>query len=245
MYITTGFPELNSTIPLIESFSRYGIDLMEVGMPYSDPMADGPTIQRSNNRALRNGMTLELLFDQVGQVSKKVDTTFILMGYVNQMLQYGEEEFLKECQKSGISGLILPDLPPELYQEQYQDLFREYDVEIIFLITPQTSEQRIWMIDELTDSFIYVVADFSITGNTRSISEKQRLYFQRIKSMNLRNSTLIGFGIFDYDSFHQAVEYSDGAIIASAFINRLEAEYDTRTIDQIVREFVQGIKHGT
>lgn len=243
IYFTAGFPEKEITDQLIRSLSKQGVDLIEIGMPYSDPMADGPTIQQSSAKALANGMTMEVLFDQVRQVSKEVATPLVLMGYLNQMMQYGVEQFLEECKETGISGLIIPDLPPELYSAQYQDLFRRCGVEIIFLITPQTSDERIKIIDDLSDSFIYIVSDSSITGKSQTISEVQRLYFQRIQRMKLINPTLIGFGISDHDSFSQASQYSQGAIIGSAFIKRLEEEYDITDVDIIVKKFVNEIRN--
>ncbi len=244
IYFTAGFPELEDTVPVIRALSESGVDLIEIGMPYSDPMADGPTIQQSSARALKNGMSMEVLFDQVAQISEKVSTPLILMGYLNQMIQYGEERFLKRCRETGISGLIIPDLPPELYKMQYQEMFRNHQVEIIFLITPQTSEKRIRTIDELSDSFIYVVSDSSITGKSTEISKEQIAYFQRIQKMKLRNPTLIGFGISDHQSFSQAAEYSSGAIIGSAFIKRLDKEYGGKGIGEVVTKFVNEIKHG-
>lgn len=244
IYFTAGFPELNSTVNLIQSLSHSGVDLIEIGMPYSDPMADGPTIQRSSSQALNNGMTLALLFEQVGLASEEVDTPLILMGYLNQMMQYGEEKFLEKCQQTGISGLIIPDLPPELYEDQYRELFSRFGVEIIFLITPQTSEERIRKIDMLSDSFIYIVSESSITGKTKSLSPEQLAYFQRIQRMKLRNPTFIGFGISDREGFRQATEYSSGAIIGSAFIKRLEANHGNIELDETVRTFVNEIKNG-
>lgn len=244
IYFTAGFPELNNTVDLIRSLARSGTDLIEIGMPYSDPMADGPTIQQSSSRALNNGMTLELLFEQVGLASKEVDTPLILMGYLNQMMQYGEEKFLQKCQEAGISGLIIPDLPPELYEEQYRELFSRFGIEIIFLITPQTSEERIRKIDSLSDSFIYIVSDSSITGKTKSISPEQLAYFLRIQRMKLHNPTLIGFGISDHEGFRQAADYSSGAIIGSAFIKRLEADHGKKELDETVTAFVNEIKNG-
>lgn len=244
IYFTAGFPELEDTPALIRALSESGVELIEIGMPYSDPMADGPTIQESGARALENGMTMEVLFDQVDQVSDEVESPLILMGYLNQMMQYGEEQFLKRCHETGIAGLIIPDLPPELYKDQYQEMFRQHKVEIIFLITPQTSEERIRIIDDLSDSFIYVVSDSSITGKTKSISKEQETYFQRIQKMKLNNPTLIGFGISDHQSFMQASEYAAGAIIGSAFIKRLDKEYKSSGVKGIVSKFVNEIKNG-
>ena len=243
IYFTAGYPELDHTEHLIRSLARSGVDLIEIGMPYSDPMADGPTIQQSSSIALKNGMTLDILFEQVYRSANQVDTPLILMGYLNQMMQYGEAKFLEKCQEIGISGLIIPDLPPELYEEQYRDLFSQYGVEIIFLITPQTSDDRIRKIDALCDSFIYVVSDSSITGQTKNISTQQLAYFQRIQKMKLRNPTLIGFGISDHESFQQAATYSAGAIIGSAFINRLK-DSKVKDLEDTVRHFVDEIKNG-
>ena len=244
IYFTAGFPELHSTVDLIRSLSRSGTDLIEIGMPYSDPMADGPTIQQSSSQALNNGINLDILFEQVSLASKEVNTPLILMGYLNQMIQYGEERFLRKCQEIGISGLIIPDLPPELYEDQYREVFNRYGIEIIFLITPQTSDERIRKIDSLSDSFIYIVSDSSITGKTKTISPVQLEYFQRIQRMNLHNPTLIGFGISDHESFLRASEYSSGAIIGSAFIKRLEADHGKLDVDQTVTTFINEIKNG-
>lgn len=244
IYFTAGFPQLQHTVPIIESLASNGVDLIEIGMPYSDPMADGPTIQQSSSVALRNGMTLDLLFEQVSEAGKKVDVPLLLMGYLNQMMQYGEENFLRKCKQVGISGLIIPDLPPELYEEQYRELFEQQEVQIIFLITPQTSEERVRKIDSLSNSFIYVVSDSSITGQTKNISTAQIEYFQRIQKMNLHNPTLIGFGISNHESFMQASKYAAGAIIGSAFIKQISGITSEAELDGRIRQFVTGIKSG-
>src|SRR5699024_6166116 len=164
IYFTAGYPELDSTARIIESLDRHGVDLIEIGMPYSDPMADGPVIQKSSARAIRNGLTLNKLFEQIHSVGSQVKAPLIMMGYLNQMMQYGEENFLRTAVSCGIQGLIIPDLPPELYEEQYRQMFLDQGIEIIFLVTPQTSERRIRYIDEISDSFLYAVSDSSITG---------------------------------------------------------------------------------
>lgn len=243
IYFTAGYPELDSTGELIRALADCGVDLIEIGMPYSDPMADGPTIQQSSSVALKNGMTLETMFGQVRQAAADVDIPLILMGYLNQMMQFGEERFLQTCQENGISGLIIPDLPPELYASQYRELFDRFDMAIIFLITPQTSEERIRKIDELSDSFIYVVSDSSITGKTKDISQDQLAYFNRIQKMKLRNPTLIGFGISDHQGFQQAATYSSGAIIGSAFIKELTRNHGKQPAGDTVRDFVDSIRN--
>lgn len=242
VYFTAGFPEKEDTVSVIQYLDQYGVDLIEIGMPFSDPMADGPTIQKSSARALKNGMSMDVLFSQIRMISPEIDAPLIIMGYLNQLMQYGEERFLHSCAESGVSGLIIPDLPPELFRTQYRELFQAYGVEIIFLITPQTSDSRIRMIDELSDSFIYVVSDSSITGKTRDISEEQLSYFRRVQEMNLINPTLIGFGISDNKSFNQACQYASGAIIGSAFINTLDAAQGIENIESTVKTFIGGIK---
>lgn len=244
IYFTAGYPELDSTAEILKSLDRHGADLIEVGMPYSDPMADGPVIQKSSARALKNGLTLEELFAQIGEVQSEIRTPLMMMGYLNQMMRFGEERFLDAVREAGVSGLIIPDLPPELYAAQYRDLFEEKDVKIIFLITPQTSETRIRYIDSLSDSFIYAVSDSSVTGGTGAMSEAQLAYFRRIRGMNLNNPVLIGFGISDHRSFSQVAEEASGAIIGSAFIKTLETQYQSEPIDEIVRKFIKSIKEG-
>lgn len=249
IYFTAGFPRLNFTGPIIRSLVENGVDLIEVGMPYSDPMADGPTIQYSSSVALREGMTLDLMFEQVYSIASQTivnqyNVPILLMGYLNQIMQYGEEKFLQSCNRVGISGLIVPDLPPELYEEQYQSLFAAYGIEIIFLITPQTTEKRIRKIDDLSNSFIYMVSDSSITGQTQKISDAQLAYFQRIQKMNLRNPTLIGFGISDHESYRQAARFSAGAIVGSAFIKKLMDMDNDDQLDRVVKSFVHDIRNG-
>ena len=194
-------------------------------------------------------MTLDLMFEQVLSIAAEPivyenNVPILLMGYLNQMMQYGEEKFLQTCSQVGISGLIVPDLPPELYEEQYKPLFTAYGIEIIFLITPQTSEKRVRKIDDLSNSFIYMVSDSSITGQTQKISDAQLEYFQRIQKMNLRNPTLIGFGIADHEGYRQAANFSAGAIVGSAFIKKLMDMDNDDQLDSVVKRFVQDIRNG-
>lgn len=221
IYFTAGYPELDHTGRIILALAEAGVDLIEIGMPYSDPMADGPTIQESGMKALENGMTLELLFEQVEKVRSQVDLPLILMGYFNQVMQYGEEAFITRCVEVGIDGVILPDLPMYEYETFYRELFEKAGLHVSFLITPQTSEERIRKIDELTRGFIYMVSDSSITGAKQGISDQQLDYFNRINSMQLQHPRLIGFGISDHESYSVACRYAQGAIIGSAFIKAL------------------------
>ncbi len=235
IYFTAGYPKVDSTEAIILSLAASGVDLIEIGMPYSDPLADGPTIQESGSRALQNGMTLPLLFEQVKKAREQTDVPLIAMGYFNQMMQYGDEKFIEKCAEVGIDGLILPDMPLYVYEEQYKALFDKYDLGISFLITPQTSEERIRQIDALSKGFIYMVSSSSITGAKKGISEAQLAYFNRINEMNLSNPRLIGFGISDNATFSTACQYANGAIIGSAFIRALADDKDLKnTIEDFV-----------
>lgn len=224
VYFTAGHPDLNDTVEIAGALSKNGVDLIELGMPYSDPLADGLTIQQSSTKALKNGMTVDILFNQVGEFRENYETPLILMGYLNQVMQYGKERFIKKCKHVGIDGLILPDLPMDIYEKEYQHFFEKNDLSISFLITPQTSEKRVRMADELSSGFIYVVSQSSITGKTGTISDGQREYFDRINEMNLSSPKLIGFGIHDKQTYKIACANSNGAIIGSAFIRALEGE---------------------
>lgn len=244
VYFTAGFPALNDTITILRGLQAAGVDLVEIGMPYSDPVADGETIQQSNGKALDNGMSLKTLFDQLegcrqGQSGDPVTVPILLMGYINPVLQYGVEAFCKKCQEVGVDGVILPDLPLDLYLADYAPTFREYGILNVNLITPQTSENRIRLIDEESDGFIYMVSSASITGSTKGISDSMRGYFERIQAMNLRNPRLIGFGINNHDTFDTACEYANGAIVGSAFIRHLE---EKGTSAESILEFVHTIR---
>ena len=239
IYFTAGYPALNSTKEVILALEAAGVDLIEIGMPYSDPLADGPTIQYSSEVALENGMTLDLLFEQVADARRQSEVPLIMMGYFNQLMQYGEEAFLKKCQEVGIDGLIIPDLPLYEYETSYKDLFKKYNIQISFLITPQTSEDRILKIDELSEGFIYMVSNSSITGAKSSISDRQLVYFDRINAMNLKSPKMIGFGISSYETYSQACSFANGAIIGSAFIKALKS---SSNIAETTKEFVDKIK---
>ncbi len=223
IYFTAGFPKLEDTILVMEAIQEGGADIIEIGVPYSDPIADGPTIQESNLVALENGISLQKIFDQLEGFRDKVDIPVVMMGYLNPIIQYGVEEFCKQCQNVGVDGLILPDLPMSQYLEEYKEVFERYGLVNTFLISPQTSESRIREIDEHSEGFIYVVSSHSITGAKSGISPEQISYFERIEKMNLDNPRLIGFGISNSETFSTASNYSNGAIIGSAFIKTLKS----------------------
>lgn len=238
VFFTAGFPQLNDTTTIIKSLEVNNVDFIEVGLPYSDPLADGPTIQHSSQVALNNRINLDIVFDQLKSIKDEVKTPLVLMGYLNQVLKYGEERFCKQCVACGIDTVILPDLPMLEYENHYQELFAKYGLSNVFLITPQTSEERIRKIDSLTESFIYVVASSSITGAKGEISKGQIDYFERIKAMNLKSTLIVGFGISNKSTFNKVCEYANGSIIGSAFIRFLESN-GIEKID----EFVGGILH--
>jgi tryptophan synthase alpha chain len=235
VYFTAGFPHLNDTTKILQALQTAGADIVEIGMPYSDPVADGETIQQSNDVALANGMTIKLLFEQLKDIRQNIDLPIVLMGYFNPVIQFGVERFCQKCQEVGIDGLILPDLPIAEYEDEYKAIFDKYGLLNTFLITPQTSEARIKQIDNNTDGFIYMVSSASITGSTSGISESMETYFNRINAMNLKNPRLIGFGIKDKNSFTKACQYANGAIIGSQFIRVLEKATD---LEQDIADYV-------
>lgn len=221
IYFTAGYPQLDDTVKIIQQLEKNGVDMIEIGLPFSDPLADGPTIQQSSTAALENGMTTEVLFDQLKDIRNTVSIPLIIMGYFNPMLQYGVEAFCKKCQEIGIDGLIIPDLPVDVYHEEYQETFEKYGLINVFLITPQTSEKRIRFIDSVSKGFIYMVSSASVTGAQSGFGDEQQAYFQRIADMNLKNPQIVGFGISNSDTFAQATKSAKGAIIGSAFIKHL------------------------
>tara|TARA_R110002049_G_scaffold73909_11_gene190943 strand:+ start:5316 stop:6083 length:768 start_codon:yes stop_codon:yes gene_type:complete len=221
IYFTCGYPKLNDTTKVIAALEKSDVDFIEVGLPYSDPMADGPTIQDSSQKALENGINLDLIFEQLLEIKGTNKTPLILMGYLNQMLKYGEDKFCKKVVECGIDTLILPDLPMVEYENHYKQLFEKYGLTNVFLITPHTSEERIKKIDSYTKAFIYVVASASITGAKGDISNNQIAYFERIKAMNLNSKLIVGFGISDKATFTTACKYANGTIIGSAFIKHI------------------------
>jgi tryptophan synthase alpha chain len=221
IYFTAGYPKRDDTEGCIRSLTKAGVDLIEIGMPYSDPLADGPTIQESGAKALENGMSLNLLFEQISRVRAETPVPLVLMGYFNQVLQYGDKLFFERCAAVGVDGLILPDLPLSVYETQYKDLLKNLNLSVSFLITPQTPVARIRKIDQLSTGFVYMVSSYAITGAQTGISPEQIAYFRRIEAMKLKHPRLIGFGISDKQSFDTACQYAQGAIIGSAFIKAL------------------------
>lgn len=222
LYVMAGFPSLNDTVPLCVACEQAGVDLLEIGMPFSDPVADGPTIQRCSDRALKQGMSIDLLFQQLETVRQQVSLPLVLMGYINPVLQYGIEKFCERAAALGIDGVILPDLPLEEYLHSYQPLFAKHDLANIFLVTSRTDEERIRLIDAHSKGFIYLVSSDATTGGDLSLSPETREYFQRVGAMKLQNPTVVGFGISTRESFELACQSANGAIIASAFLRWLE-----------------------
>jgi len=229
VYFTAGFPSLNDTCAVIKELQGNGVDLIEVGIPFSDPMADGPTIQDSGNIALKNGMSLKVLFEQLSDIRKDVTIPLIMMGYLNPIMQYGFESFCKKCSEVGIDGAIIPDLPFDDYIREYKPVADKYDIKIVMLITPETSDERIRLIDKNTNSFIYMVSSAATTGAQKSFDDRKQAYFKRINNMDLRNPRLIGFGISNKETFDAALKNSSGAIIGSKFISLLKDSPDIQT----------------
>ncbi len=226
VFYTAGFPALDSTVVIAETLEKSGADIIEIGIPYSDPIADGPTIQESNKVALDNGIKLSLILDQVKAIRKTVRIPIILMGYVNPVMQYGIERFAKDAAGAGVDGVILPDLPVNAYIDEYKQLFDSVNISNTFLISPTTSEERIRKIDDVTDGFIYAVSASSVTGAKNDFASEQIDYFRKLQGMKLKNPYLIGFGISNHETFSKASAFGSGAIVGSAFINVLKNSKD-------------------
>ncbi|MCO4821874.1 MAG: tryptophan synthase subunit alpha [Flavobacteriaceae bacterium] len=237
IYFTAGYPNIDDTVSSIQNLEKNGVDMIEIGLPFSDPLADGPTIQASSTEALKNGMTSEVLFDQLKGIRKSVNIPLIIMGYFNPMLQYGVESFCKKCQEIGIDGLIIPDLPVDVYHDEYKSTFEKYGLINVFLITPQTSDDRIRYIDSISKGFIYMVSSASTTGAQSGFGQEQTSYFERIANMNLKNPQIVGFGISNNETFTQATKFAKGAIIGSAFVKHVTHE-GVNSIDRFVNKFI-------
>ncbi|TJY37369.1 tryptophan synthase subunit alpha [Pontimicrobium aquaticum] len=237
IYFTAGYPNIDDTVNIIQNLENNGVDMIEIGLPFSDPLADGPTIQASSTQALKNGMTTEVLFNQLKDIRKSVNIPLIIMGYFNPMLQYGVEAFCKKCQEIEIDGLIIPDLPVDVYHDEYKATFEKYGLINVFLITPQTSDERIRYIDSISNGFIYMVSSASTTGAKSGFGDEQTNYFERIANMNLNNPQIIGFGISNNETFTQATKYAKGAIIGSAFVKHV-TNGGVETINEFVKKIL-------
>ena len=224
VYFTAGYPVLEDTVEIIQMLENRGVDLVEIGIPFSDPMADGVVIQQSSTQALKNGMTLPVLLEQLTSIRSRVELPLLLMGYLNPIMQYGFENFCRSCVECGIDGVIIPDLPYRDYMEHYRIISERYNIKVIMLITPETSEERIRLIDEHTDGFIYMVSSAATTGTQKDFNKEKLDYFQRTQSMNLQNPRMIGFGISNKQTFQSACKYAAGAIIGSKFVTLLGEE---------------------
>ena len=234
LYFCAGCPTLENTGEVIKTMQRRGIDMIEVGIPFSDPLADGPVIQSAATRAIKNGMSLKKLFSQLQEIKEEVEIPLVLMGYLNPIMHYGVEAFCKSCVESGVSGAIIPDLPFKDYQDVVKPIADKYDVRIIMLITPETSEERIRFIDNNTDGFIYMVSSAAITGTQKSFDEEKQAYFKRINDMHLRNPRMIGFGISNKQTLEAAQNNAAGAIIGSKFVTLLnESQNADEALDKL------------
>jgi tryptophan synthase alpha chain len=240
VYCTAGFPKLNDTMRVLKLLQEQGVDMIEIGMPYSDPLADGEVIQQSSTVALSNGMNMRTLFAQLKAVRSQINIPLILMGYMNPVMQYGIENFCRDAAATGIDGLILPDLTPEVYEAEYHAVFEKYKLKNVLLVTPRTSDERIRKIDALSSGFVYAVAASSTTGNAVVDTEKQKQYFVRLKNMGLKNPFIIGFGIATNAHFRNACNYASGAIVGSAFIKHIASQPDLETS---IPAFIQSIQH--
>jgi tryptophan synthase alpha chain len=237
VYCTAGFPRLESTVEVMKALQENGADMIELGMPYSDPLADGPVIQASGSRAIANGMTITKLFEQLSDFRKVIQLPVILMGYMNPVLQYGFEKFCINAKATGIDGLILPDLPVYEYETEYGTIIQKHGLDFIFLVTPETSEERIKKLDALSSGFLYAVSSSSTTGTDKNMNDVSG-YLKKLQQMNLKNPVLVGFGIKDKSTFDAACSYANGAIIGSAYINALSGDGD---VGECTKKFLSGI----
>lgn len=238
IYCTAGYPKLESTVSIMLALQQHGADIIELGIPYSDPIADGPVIQQSNMQALANGISIKKIFSQLNAVKDQLHIPVILMGYLNPVMQYGLEKFCKDAAAAGVSAIILPDLPMNEFEYVYKSLFEKYGLHFIFLISPQTSNERILRADKLSNGFIYAVSSAATTGKDTNFAN-QEFYFKKIKKMQLKNPVLIGFGIKDSTTFNLACRYASGAIIGSAYIKALQSSND---IEETTALFLKAIR---
>jgi tryptophan synthase alpha chain len=239
VYFTAGYPELNNTLEIIRELDKSGVDMIEIGMPFSDPVADGQVIQRSSEKALKNGMTLNLLFEQLAAVREMTNIPIILMGYINPVYRFGVEKFLLKCRETGIDGTIIPDLPVEEFKGSYESMFTKYDILNIFLVSPQSPVDRILYLDRISTGFLYIVSTTATTGGINKFDQSQVNYFKKLGDLDLKTPRLIGFGISDKTTYNQACEFSDGVIIGSAFIRSLD---EMGSLPDKIHRFVKTIR---
>lgn len=237
IYCTAGYPELDSTLEVMKALEESGVDMIELGMPYSDPLADGPVIQHSGSVALANGMTIHKLFEQLDGFRTAISIPVILMGYMNPIIQYGFEKFCADCARVGIDGLILPDLPMHEFETEYKNIIRKHRLDFVFLVTPETSDQRVLLLDKLSTGFLYAVSSSSTTGTFKQ-GHNIKSYLERLERLGLQHQVLVGFGIKDRNSFEEACSHAKGAVIGTAFIKALEGSKD---IKAATRAFVSSI----
>jgi len=237
VYCTAGYPQLNATLEVMEALQQNGANIIELGMPFSDPLADGPVIQQSSSVALANGMTIKVLFEQLKDFRKKISVPVVLMGYMNSVLQYGFEKFCADASAAGIDGLILPDLPEYEFETEYGAVIKKYNLDFVFLVTPETSEERIKKLDSLSSGFLYAVSSSSTTGSDKKSTNLEK-YLQKLKSLNLKNPVLVGFGISNKKSFDAVCQLAEGAIIGSAYIKALENKADVK---EVTKTFLSSI----
>lgn len=241
IYFSAGYPFLESTVEIIEELKKNGVDFIEVGMPYSDPLADGPTIESAHARALKNGMSMDHMFGQLNKVKEKSSTPLVLMGYYNPVYRYGLRKFCERCKEAGITILILPDMPVELYAAELKETFDEFGISVVFLATPDTPDERLKLIDEHSRPFIYLVSSSSTTGQTKGIQEEQARRFKEVKE-KLKTPVCVGFGISTHEDYKRVNENVDGAIVGSAFLKALENVEDSSAIKLKTAEFIKNLK---
>ena len=239
VYFTAGYPNLDDTLPVLQALQNNGVDMVEIGIPFSDPMADGPVIQESSSRALRNGMTLQLLFDQLKEARETITIPLVLMGYLNPVMQFGFEPFCRRCAETGINGVIIPDLPFRDYVENYKPIADRYNIKVIMLITPETTVERVRLIDEYTGGFIYMVSSAATTGARLTFGNEQQTYFKRVQELELKNPLMIGFGISNKATFDTARQHASGAIVGSKFISLLS---ESQNIDAAASRLIEILK---
>lgn len=239
IFFTAGYPHLNDTVEIIKTLDKKGVDLLEIGVPFSDPMADGPVIQHSNQVALANGMSQKVLVEQLKDIRKETDMPLIFMGYINPTLQYGFENLCKKAVEIGIDGFIIPDIPLDIYKKEFAPIVKKYDLRFILLVTPETPEERVHEIDEASSGFVYMVSSASTTGAQSSFNEAKQAYFKKIEGLNLKNPTLVGFGISNKETFEAAAAHSRGCIIGSAFIKALS---EHATIEEAADSLIKKVR---